>query len=161
MAFRPLGPLEVDLAAGLDGRGGGGCLGVLVADDVGRGVGVGGDEAIVEVLRRPGGGLGDLLALLGKVVVGDVVALVVDAVGDEAGDGAVSGGGGRKGSDGKEGRHVVCWRDDGEVEGGTVSFRKWICCCGGKRVSCLLHTVKMTERTNVSKERRDGRRTKD
>ena len=135
VAFGPLGPLEVDLAAGLDGAGGGGCLGVLVADDVGVGVGVGGDEAVVEVLGGPGGGLRDLLALLGEVEGRDIVALVVGAVGEVAGDGAVGGSGGRKGSDGKDGRHLDCWKVDGEVEGGMVSFRKWRSCCSEKE--CL------------------------
>ena len=114
VAFGPLGPLEVDLAAGLDGGGGLGGLCVLVADDVGGGVGVRGNEAVVEVLGGPSGGVGGGLALLSLVVVGEVVTLGVDAVGDDAGDGAVGGGGGREGSESKEGRHVDVWWGTGK-----------------------------------------------
>lgn len=107
VAGGPVGPLEVDLSAGLDGGRGGGCLGVLVADDVSLTVGVGGNEAVVEVLSGPSGGGGSLLALLGHVVVGEVVTLGVDTVNFDTGDGAVGGSGGRKGSESKEASHFI------------------------------------------------------
>lgn len=107
VAGGPVGPLEVDLSAGLDGGRGGGCLGVLVADDVSLAVGVGGNEAVVEVLSGPSRGGGSLLALLGHVVVREVVTLGVDTVDLDTSDGTVGGSGGRKGSESKEGSHLI------------------------------------------------------
>ena len=87
-------PVPLELASGGDLGGRLGGLGVLVAGNVRGAVGIGGDEAVVEVLGVPAGGLGGRLSLRDGVVVGDVVATLLGAVDREGGDGAVGGNGG-------------------------------------------------------------------
>lgn len=111
LSHADVGLTEVDLAASGDGAGLGGVLSVLVADDVGGGVGIGGDEAVVSGLLVPAS-LGRDLArvLLGVVVVEDVALLVCAAIGGETLDDTVGSGLGGEDSAGKgelggEGRH--------------------------------------------------------
>lgn len=104
------GLTEVDLAASSDGAGLGSVLSVLVADDVGFAVGIGGNEAVVGSLLVPAGLRRCLARVLLRVVVVEDVALLVLAVGGEALDetvGSSLGGedGAGKGELGGEGRH--------------------------------------------------------
>lgn len=104
------GLTEVDLAAGGDGAGQGSVLSVLVADDVGLAVRIGGNEAVVGGLLVPAGLGGGLAGVLLRVVVVEDVALLVLAVGGEALDDTVGGSLGGEDSAGKgelggEGRH--------------------------------------------------------
>ena len=86
----PGGPDELDLTTGLDGGRDGTGSRVLVAVDVGCAVGRGCNEAVVEVLSRPGLLVRNSLAVLLGVVVVELVARVLNAVSLEALDDTVA-----------------------------------------------------------------------
>lgn len=101
--FGPGGPLEINLSTSLHrGRRGGG-LGILVADNVGGGIGTGSDEPVVKVLSVPSRGGRGSLALLDLVVVLQVEALGEGAISNDAGDNPMSGSGSRKSNKLEEG----------------------------------------------------------
>jgi hypothetical protein len=134
VALGPDSPCEFYDATGSDlGHGVGGALGRagLVADDVGRGVRVGGDEAVVEVLSVPAHVLGNLALVLHGVVVVELEALLEDTVDGHTGYGAVGSGGSGEGRDGAEGGNGFVHVDDvwGSLSDRLENF------CGWKRRS--------------------------
>jgi len=97
--LRPCRPLELNRATSLDaGRGLTGRR-LDVASNVRCSIGIGRDEAVVEVLGGPSGLDGSLAAVLDLVVGFEVVAGLVDTVNLDAGDGSVGEDGGGEGAD--------------------------------------------------------------
>lgn len=103
----PGGPLNVDVLTGSNSGVGLSVGSTLVADDVGVGVGRGGDEAVVKIL---GDGPTDDDGSRGLVLHGRVVVLGVVAINDNARNSTVGGGGGGEGAEDtsvlEDGRHV-------------------------------------------------------
>lgn len=95
----PLRPLELNRATSLDASRGLAGRSLDVAGNVRSSVGIGSDEAVVEVLSRPSGLDGGLATVLDLVVGFEVVAGLVDAVDFDAGDGSVGEDGGGEGAD--------------------------------------------------------------
>jgi hypothetical protein len=137
MAIGPLGPLEVEGSAGLDGGSGCGRFGINVADDVGA-VDRGPVTAYVAVVEALGGPPDDILGDGSGVVVVVLPAGEVFPIGENTADGAVGKGSACKGGNSKDDGHVdVCRRRRLEL---VVEVIVWSLL--KKRESCLLHTVK-------------------
>lgn len=119
MRIWPSSPLEVNSSSSLDGRRSLSVGSVQVADDVGVGVSIWGDESIAKIVWN-GPSNNDWSCL--QVLKGCGVTLVVDTIGDDTGNGTVSGSlGGKSNRTGDLGNlgegHVDSWIGGTEKSG--------------------------------------------